>query len=366
MESRLEIALAASAREWPDRLHRHVLDHGGARVSGRLLGGAQCLETQYAVLFVDDVCSFLSPRLVALVREQGRVVVGVYDPADGPDAKRRLLECGISDVIESAATPDEFLRMAGSAVQVAAPARSDSVGRRRGRAVAVAGVLPGVGATEIAVGISWGAAAKVATVLVDLDPVWPGVSQRLDAAPHPNLYSLVDVALHQGDIADVVETTFGPDLVPGVPWLRDGTRIPAYEVTMAVGALVEVYPLVVGDLGPVSDLLPEVLREFDSLVVVATGDPVGVTRLLKAAPQVNRMAGDVSILVVANRCLPGRFHHSEVRAEVSAAFPGLPVATLPADDRVARSSWDGVAITSGRFGRAMRGISRIVIDSVTA
>jgi MinD-like ATPase involved in chromosome partitioning or flagellar assembly len=366
METRLEIALAASARDWPDRLHRHVLDHGGARVSGRLLGAAQCFESRYSVLFVDDVCSFLSPRLVALVREQGRVVIGVYDPADGPDAKRRLLECGISDVIESDATPDEFVRMAEAAVEVATPARANPSRRRRGRAVAVAGVVPGVGATEIAVGISWGAAVELRSILVDLDPAWPSVSPRLDLRPHPNLFSLVDVALHQGDVADVVETTAGPDVVPGSPWLRDGSRIPAYEVAMAVGALAEVYPLVVADVGAMSDVLPEVLREFDSLVLVASGDPVGVARLVKAAPQVHRMVGQASLLVVANRCLPGRFHVGEVRSEVASAFPDVPVVTIPADDRVARAAWDGVVVSSGRFARAMQRISQIVVESVSS
>ena len=100
-----DVAFAASARDWPDRIHRHMLDHGGARVVARLMGSEQVLASRFDVLLIDDICSFLTPRLVSLVKERGSGVLGVFDPGDGPDAKRRLLECGISDVIESGAEP---------------------------------------------------------------------------------------------------------------------------------------------------------------------------------------------------------------------------------------------------------------------
>ena len=109
---------------------------------------------------------------------------------------------------------------------------------------------------------------------------------------------------------------------------------------------------------------PEVLREFDSVVLVASGDPVGVTRLLKSAPQLKRMVGRASLLIVANRCLPGRFHRGELRSEVGSAFPDVPILTIPSDERVARAAWDGGVVSSGRFARAMRRISRIVVESV--
>src|SRR5690554_6367891 len=94
-----ELELAASARAWPDRLHRHLLDHGGARIAGRILTATQSLDTAYDGLLVNDVCSFLSPGLVDRLRRDGWQVLRVFDSGDGPDAKRRLLECGIADVI---------------------------------------------------------------------------------------------------------------------------------------------------------------------------------------------------------------------------------------------------------------------------
>ena len=112
MKTGPELALAASARAWPDRLHRFLIDHGGGRVRTRIMSLEQAVNDQYEVLFVDDVCSFLTPRLVRSVRELGREIVGVYDPVDADDAKRHLLECGITDVIEEGAAPVEFLALA--------------------------------------------------------------------------------------------------------------------------------------------------------------------------------------------------------------------------------------------------------------
>ena len=57
-----ELALAASARGWPDQLHRFLLDHGGGRVLARVMGPEQAAHDAYEVLLIDDVCSFLTPR----------------------------------------------------------------------------------------------------------------------------------------------------------------------------------------------------------------------------------------------------------------------------------------------------------------
>ena len=100
-----QLALAASARDCPDRLHRFLMDHGGGRVRSRVMGPEQAMADDFDVILIDDICSFLTPRLVVRLRDSGKEVVGVFSPADGPDAKRRLLECGITDVIESDAPP---------------------------------------------------------------------------------------------------------------------------------------------------------------------------------------------------------------------------------------------------------------------
>ena len=62
-----DIALAASARDWPDRLHRFLLDHGGGRVVDRIMTPDQATGSSFDVLLIDDVCSFLTPRLVSVL-----------------------------------------------------------------------------------------------------------------------------------------------------------------------------------------------------------------------------------------------------------------------------------------------------------
>ena len=53
-----ELALAASARDWPDRVHRFLLDHGGGRVLARVMGAEQAVHDEYDVL-ADRRCLFL-------------------------------------------------------------------------------------------------------------------------------------------------------------------------------------------------------------------------------------------------------------------------------------------------------------------
>ena len=100
-----ELAIALSARDWPDRLRHFLADHGGARVRVAAMGPEDLLVEAYHILLIDDICSFLTPRLIDLVAQQGRVVLGVYDPAEFADGKDRLLECGVADVVEAGCPP---------------------------------------------------------------------------------------------------------------------------------------------------------------------------------------------------------------------------------------------------------------------
>lgn len=366
MRPALDIALAASARAWPDRVHRHVLDHGGARVTGRLMGATQCLETAYDVLFVDDVCSFLSPRLVSMLREDGRVVVGVYERDDGPDAKRRLLECGISDVIEADASPDEFLARAFASVEIATllPPRP-APHPDRGRVVGVAGVTTGTGATEVAVGLGFRLVRRVESVLVDLDPDWPSVAQRLDMAPHPNLLTLVDLVLHEGEVGDAMSPVEGLGVVGGAGWRGERASVPPYEVGMAIDALRAVSQVVIGDLGVLGRVFDEIMDRVDALVVVARGDPVGVTRLMREAPHIRHRAETTPTAVVVNMCPRRRYHRGEIADEVVSALSTIPVVLVPRDRRVEAAGWEGVPAHGGRFAREVGRMADLVAGWVS-
>ncbi|MDP9021694.1 MAG: hypothetical protein M3N57_03140, partial [Actinomycetota bacterium] len=105
-----EIAIVVSPRDWAERLHRFVADHGGARVRARVLDAREALNDDYLVLVAEDLTSFLTPRLVAELRRRDRRVLGVYDPAE-PWGRERLTEVGADEVIDLTATPEEFLRV---------------------------------------------------------------------------------------------------------------------------------------------------------------------------------------------------------------------------------------------------------------
>lgn len=364
MDQVLELAIAASARPWPDRLHRHVLDHGGARVAGRVLDATQAQEARFDVLLIDDVCSFLSPRLVALLRQDGRQVIGVFDRDDGPDAKRRLLECGIADVIESDATADEFLTQAATLAATALPVRQRLTRASRATTIGVLGLTAGVGATEVAVGLAWQLSPRVDTILVDLDARWPSVAQRLDLAPHPNLLTLVDAVVH-GHPYDEAETSLGKlRVVPGAA--QPGWQgIPRHEVDMAVDTLSSRCRVLVADLGSADQGPDGGVEGVDTLVLVISGDPVGVTRLVRDAPRWSERAESGSMVVVANRVPQRRFHRSEVAAELEFAFGSVPVLTIPHDDGVITGAWEGSPSDRGKFGRAMAKMAGLIAGAVS-
>ena len=79
-----ELALAASAG--PGRTPSPTSIDRVEVVRTRVMGLEQAVGDEYEVLLIDDVCSFLTPRLVRNVREMGREIVGVYDPVDAHDA----------------------------------------------------------------------------------------------------------------------------------------------------------------------------------------------------------------------------------------------------------------------------------------
>lgn len=364
MDRVLDIAIAASARSWPDRLHRHVLDHGGARVRGRVLDATQAQEVQFDVLLIDDVCSFLSPRLVALLRRDGRHVIGVYDRDDGSDAKRRLLECGIADVIESDATADEFLAQATALGATAAPVHPRTTDPRHATTIGVVGLTTGVGATEVAVGLAWHLSRRVDTLLVDLDPRWPSVAQRLDLQPHPNLATLVDAVVH-GDPFQGAGTAIGElRVVPGAAAQPGWQGPPRHEVDMAVEALLSTCRVLVADLGSAERLSEGALEGLDTLVLVIAGDPVGVTRLVREAPRWVAQGESGSMVVVANRTPSRRFHRGEVGGELEAAIGDVPVITIPYDGAVSAGAWEGSPIAKGAFGRAMARMAGLVAGVV--
>ncbi|MDX1469129.1 MAG: hypothetical protein R3258_07285 [Acidimicrobiia bacterium] len=359
-----DIALAASAREWPDRLHRFLLDHGGARVVGRVMGPEQASDATFDVLLIDDVCSFLTRRLVSVVKGNGQDIIGVFAAEDGSDAKRRLLECGITDVIEMEATPSEFLDKIFSTI-----AHRPSVGQetRAERAklvsIGVAGATDGVGATEIAVTLATILSVTTRTILFDLDTLWPSVAQRLDLPLHPNLRTVLDAAMHNPERTPSGVQRLGDlNVIGGVADAGRGRQVNRIEVAAVYDQLAADYDIAVADLGAYERMIQGIELVLHSIIVVGSADPVGMARLLKTLDAVRVSSHQVQVLAVVSKT-QARFHEAEVRREIGLAHPLIPVITVPFDSRLQRASWEGRPLQRGPMFKSLRRMAGLISES---
>jgi len=365
-----DIAMAASARDWPDRLHRFMLDHGGGRVVDRVMAADQATSMSFDVLLIDDVCSFLSPRLVSLLKQSGSEVIGVYLPEDGSDAKRRLLECGISDVIETEATPEEFLAKvrATLAHRVSLPTPEAPKSSPAFR-IGVTGPCEGVGITEISIALAHSISESLDTVLVDFDSTWPSVAQRLDLPLHPNIRTAIDHALHRPD--RLSESFHDSGRLAVIGGRADGgqhegisSEISRADALMLMDAIGVVADVLVCDLGPMGEFSSALTREFDTLMVVGTATPVGVGRLIRTVGAILVRNSGSSLVAVANKTGRGGFRRSEVAGEIGRALPDVPVMTLPFDPSLEDAAWNGTLAGKGRFARSVQEMSSLVARSL--
>lgn len=360
-----DIALAASARDWPDLIHRFLLDHGGGRIVGRIMSHEQALSAHYDVLLIDDVCSFLTPRLVMTLRQSGVGVVGIYAPSDGPDAQRRLHECGIFHVVGSDSTAEAFLEAVGSArvdrVEL------DTGGQSQGRAMTIglSGPSGGVGITEVSIALASALARRVPTLLLDLDATWPSVAQRLDLSVHPNIRTALDHVLHEPTrLPEAIQAVGGMMVVGGRADGRRPTEFNRAELMALLEELGAVANVVVADMGPFNGVPKGLVREMHALVLVGTCDPIGVARMIRVVRDLVDSQPDVSVLVVLNKTAPRSFRRSEALSELARSLPDVPVITVPDDQSLRRASWDG-RVGSGRgYRRAIGSMAELVSRSI--
>ena len=361
-----DIALAASARAWPDRLHRFLLDHGGGRIVDRVMSPEQASSGRFDVLLIDDVWSFLTPRLVVDLKNSGVEVIGVFVPEDGSDAKRRLLECGISDVIESGAGPEEFLDKITQTLAHRLPVPTETPAMARPLSIALTGPTAGVGVSETAVALAMALSSKVETLLLDLDPVWPSVAQRLDLGVHPNVRTAVDHALHRPEKLGEASHRVGDlAVIGGVADGGRGTPIGRHEVLALMDTLSSHCEVIVVDVGPVFDVVGGLLREFDTVIVVGTTTPVGVGRLIRAVEHIAAStAPGQSVVAVLNLSDSG-FQLREAIDEIHRIYPDLPVLTLPTDRGLAVAAWDGTVESGRAYRKAVEAMADVVARTLS-
>lgn len=364
----VEVALAVSARIWPDRIHRFLSDHGGARVRAQVLTAEDALAEEYQVLIIDDVSSFLTPRLVQEVQRRRRLVLGVFDPLEAADGKERLRECGVDQVIESDATADEFVVALRALVALAPsePAIADEPDEQPSKStlIAIGAPLGGCGATEVAVAWATRLARFAPTVLIDVDETSPAIAQRLGLSLIPNLRSAIDVIQHRhGSLESCLQDLGRLEVLPGLTGDRDWLEVRPLEVLDVVGELRSRFRYVVANIGSQLEqvgfgdsgrfaISRAVLEQADRIVGVGLSNPVSISRLILWIGRVADLnqPGPISLLV--NRAPRSRYKRAEVAQELGRVL-GPDVMFLAHDREVEEAAWSGRVVSSGSFYRTI-------------
>ena len=383
-----EVAIVVSPRNWAERLHRFLADHGGARVRARVIDAREALDDVYAVLVVEDLTSFLTPRLIGELRARGRRVLGVHEP-DEPWARQRLVDLGVDATIEADATPEGFVRAIDALAATAdVDARFSQIvseelatlapvvashAPTRGTVIAVGAPPGGCGATEVAIELAAAAAHDGPTALVDADEFAPSIAQRLGMSLHPNLRSAIDALEHRtGRVDDTLRSAPGSTLevLAGLPHGRDWHEVRASDIVGVIDELVAARVVVANVGHGVEDLVAQgapprfavtraLLGRADRIVAVGTPTPVGVARLLDWVATVRVLAPLTPIAIVVNRAPAQRFKRAELAAEITRSFAPTTLAFAPEDRRVSDAAWDGTLATTGRFSRA---VGRLLVE----
>lgn len=379
-----EIALVASPREWAQRLHQYVADHGGARVRATVLDPHDAIMEHYDVLVLDDTTSFLSTRLVHELHRRGRLILGVHDDGDHR-GEAELRDVGVDGVIERGATEERFL----DAIRALVPLRAQ-VSEEPAEAaeptpppeplapiVAVCGPPGGTGVTEVALALAAEIARRGEPVaLVDGDASAPALIPRLALRPYPNLLAAVEAAEREdGDVVASLHPLIGGSLriLPGT--VRPGAwgDLRAAQLHALLDALARDHRHVLVDAGvqpwppqdePRAPAAVRVLIErADVIIGVASPSPVGMLRLVSWYAAVRTANHTAPIHVILNRTPSDRFRRAESHAELTRALDPTSIRFFPYDSRVDAASWAGALVGQGPFWRAVQQFAKQVLPA---
>ena len=307
-----------------------------------------------------------------------RVVVVVADAgttaASYSQERERLGRLGVAEVLPAAATGTDLARVVREAALredadlaphdpsdpggPGGPVLLPGTGGADGRLVAVWGAHGAPGRTTVTVGLGAALAARgVPVLLVDADPHGGAVAQHLGVLDEASGL-LGAVRLANAGSLDVTRLagcarTVEPGLavLTGLPradrWqevrpgplgdVLDGARALADVVLVDAGAGLEPPPAP-GMPVPRSReaLVTGVLEAADEVLVVASPDPVGLTRLARALVDLRAVRADGPSHVVVNRMRAGLgWRERDVADMVARVCPAAPVVFVPDDPATA-------------------------------
>jgi hypothetical protein len=384
-----EVALVFSPEGWVEGVHRHLTDHGGARVRQVIMDPALALEEEYGTLIVSHRWPGLTRAFVDSMHHARRRVLGVFDSSE-PAGREHLLAVGADRVIESDAPMSAFLDalVALAPLDFSEPLGDDGLRRivdepgpeasdpSVGPIVVVAGP-PGGGATEISIELARAGSGYGEVVLVDADDVLPAVAQRLALPIDPNVRTAVDaVEYGMGRVSDALAAAPGGgfEVLCGLPNVTAWSQVRPGEVIDVLDALADgpttiivnvasrVEDLVVGVGRARYGITRAVLGRATVVIGVGFGTPVGVTRLLGWVADVRALT-DVPLHLVVNGSPRDGFRRAEIADEIQRTYPPAGLWFVPHDEKVPAAAWAGGFVPPGVFTRA---VSAIAVSTVAS
>jgi MinD-like ATPase involved in chromosome partitioning or flagellar assembly len=379
-----EVALVFSPEAWVEGLHRHLTDHGGARVRQVIMDPSLAFDEVYGTVVVSHRWPALTRTFVEAVHRRGRSILGVFDPEE-PAGRDFLVSLGVDRVLPAdtsmAEFVDAFIALAPEPPQPApsvaaleaaldgtglwAPA-ADGDRSRRCRLLVIGGT-PGAGATELAIALTAALGRQGArAMLIDADEVVPSTAQRLGLPIEPNLRSAIEsVEYGMGDVdAAIVRAERQFDVMSGLPNVGAWSQVRPSEVLDVIEAVSRTRRLVVAN---VASRLEDVGRggrgrygigravvsAASELVGVAPATPVGVTRLLSWITDVRALSGSAPVHLVVNRAPRDAFRKAELDQEIRRTFEPESLTFLPHDPRVEAAAWSGGLVANGPYSKAV-------------
>ena len=373
------IVIAGSQRAWAAELLRFLSDFGGARLKGTILTAREALKPGYEVLLIDDITSYLSPRLVERVRANGQKVIGIYDPASGDRGRERLKALDVDAVVPADADPEAILE----AVYAIGPGRPPRVrenvagSAQQVLSARITTVAGGDLAGDFAVALG-GAfqSRRLATLLVDADTVTPMLAQRLSMPVVPNLLTALDSHVQlRGSVQDsLLAGPHGVVLLTGIPEASEWETVRADEVVDLIETAAGWFDELIAKVSPHMDDLPrlgardgrfEVNRSLVGLagdvVYVAEPTPVGLSRALKWISQA-RLLTAARLHIVFGGASASSFRRGELSDELTRSYMPSSITWLPVDQGQERAVWNGTAIPKGPFRKTVDKLGAIMLN----
>lgn len=373
--------LTAVGESWESDLVAAVEGTEGYAVSRRCADLADLLASGAAGL---GELALVSPDLRALDRaalhqltQHSVHVAGVVAPGDEM-GERRLRQLGLEVVVAAdVVSPDledaldQLVAGAGSGLSVQAePEPQEEPAAAPGRVIAVWGPTGAPGRSTVALNLAAELAAGAPTLLVDADTYGSTLAQALGLLDEAPGMAAACRAADQGTLDLPTLARFAPEVTPGlriltgIPRAHRWTELRAASVAHVLDLSRRLATHVVVDCGfSIEDdeelsydtLAPRrnastltALEAADELVVVGSGDPIGLQRLVRAVQDLSAVPSP-SARVVVNKVRASAVGARPERriAEALSRFAGM--------DDLAFLPWDQASLDTAMFaGVALR------------